>query len=140
HPAAEDLTRQDSTQQVQIEHVAQRVFRQVEEAQVWTSGGLRDVAAGAVDQAVYAPEFVERGPRGVSQRLLFERVADDDRRASGAGEPINRRLALLAAPREDRDVGAAPDQRARHRAAQDAGGAGDDYRAAREIVHLQQSV
>ena len=85
--AAEDLTRQDRAQKVQIEHVAQRVFRQIEEAQVLTGGGLRVVAAGAVDQSVDAPEFVERGARGVPQRLLFERVADDDHSASRAGDP-----------------------------------------------------
>ena len=79
--AAEDLTRQDRAQKVQIEHVAQRVFRQIEEAQVLTGGGLRAVSAGAVDQPVNASEFVERGARDVPQRLLFEGVADDDRSA-----------------------------------------------------------
>src|SRR5215468_4070289 len=102
---------------MQVENITQRLLRQIEKSQLLTSRGLRRVAAGAVDQSINPPKFVERGAGGGMQRIQFEHVSFDDYSASGTGDSFERRFALLAAPRQDRDVGAASDQGLRHRAA-----------------------
>ena len=137
HLAAKDLAGQDRAQQVQVEHEAQRILGQVEEAHVGAGGGVRLVAARRVDQAVDAAETLVDDRRRLDQAVAVQHVAVH-RLGVARVRPhaFHEALRRVQVTVEDDDVRADPRQRADHLAAQHAGAARHDEGPAGKIIQV----
>ena len=137
HLAAKDLAGQDRAHQVQVEHEAQRILGQIEEAPVGAGGGGRFVASRRVDQAVDAAETLVDDRRRLDQAGAVQDVAVHRLGVARVRpHPLHEALRRVQVTVEDDDVRADPRQRADDLAAQNAGPARDDEGPAGKIIHL----
>ena len=141
HVPANDLRRDDGAHQVQVEHPAQGILRKVKEGLIGSGGGIRLVAASAVDQAVNFVEFGKDKVHRCQNCLGLQYICLYSQGLTTTGnlvELIHHFLGSCQVVIQNSNIGSAGKDCPGHLPAQHASPAGDDNALTAEIVRFTE--